>query len=186
MRRREFLKSMTALTAVGAFSTPAVWSPAKAQSRNEVLLLVTENGPNNLDIHGVGTNRPGYEASWNCYDRLILPGLTLAIFSLAPIARMTRASVKRRHKCLCALVRPKIDGLRRLIRNCHFLSQSIGGQEALSSLVLGRPRTAAARHFGEPWRSEQLPLFPQHRTLVCGAISVVKGQQGLVQCSIYR
>ena len=32
---------------------------------------ITENGPNNLDIHGVGTNRPGYEASWNCYDRLI-------------------------------------------------------------------------------------------------------------------
>src|SRR5262249_59118512 len=28
-------------------------------------------GPNNLDIHGVGTNVPGYEVSWNCYDRLI-------------------------------------------------------------------------------------------------------------------
>jgi hypothetical protein len=71
MRRREFLKSMTALTIVGASSTPAVWSPAKMQSRGEILLLITENGPNNLDIHGVGTNRPGYEASWNCYDRLI-------------------------------------------------------------------------------------------------------------------
>ena len=71
MKRREFLKSMTALTATGAFSAPAVWSPARAQARNETLLLVTENGPNNLDIHGVGTNRPGYEASWNCYDRLI-------------------------------------------------------------------------------------------------------------------
>jgi peptide/nickel transport system substrate-binding protein len=71
MKRREFLKSMTAMTAVGALSTPAVWSPAKAQARGETLLLVTENGPNNLDIHGVGTNRPGYEASWNCYDRLI-------------------------------------------------------------------------------------------------------------------
>ena len=32
---------------------------------------MTENGPNNLDIQGLGTNRPGYEASWNCYDRLI-------------------------------------------------------------------------------------------------------------------
>jgi peptide/nickel transport system substrate-binding protein len=71
MKRREFLKSMTALTAASAVSAPAVWSPAKAQSRKETLLLVTENGPNNLDIHGVGTNRPGYEASWNCYDRLI-------------------------------------------------------------------------------------------------------------------
>jgi len=70
MKRREFLQSMTALAAGTALSTPAIWS-AKAQSRKETLLLVTENGPNNLDIHGVGTNRPGYEASWNCYDRLI-------------------------------------------------------------------------------------------------------------------
>ena len=30
-----------------------------------------ESGPNNIDIHGVGTNVPGYEVSWNCYDRLI-------------------------------------------------------------------------------------------------------------------
>src|ERR1700675_3904361 len=63
------------MTALAAGSTlpaaPAVWTSAEAQSRNETLLLVTENGPNNLDIHGVGTNRPGYEASWNCYDRLI-------------------------------------------------------------------------------------------------------------------
>jgi peptide/nickel transport system substrate-binding protein len=71
MRRREFLKSMTALTAGTMVTAPAVWSPARSQSRKETLLLVTENGPNNLDIHGIGTNRPGYEASWNCYDRLI-------------------------------------------------------------------------------------------------------------------
>jgi peptide/nickel transport system substrate-binding protein len=71
MKRRDFLKSMTALTAASAVPAPAIWSPAKAQARNETLLLITENGPNNLDIHGVGTNRPGYEASWNCYDRLI-------------------------------------------------------------------------------------------------------------------
>ncbi len=74
MKRRDFLKSMTALAASGAVVAPAVLSPAKAQSRKETLLLVTENGPNNLDIHGVGTNRPGYEASWNCYDRLITHG----------------------------------------------------------------------------------------------------------------
>jgi len=71
MKRRDFLKSMTAMTAAAAVPAPAIWSPAKAQSRQETLLLLTENGPNNLDIHGVGTNRPGYEASWNCYDRLI-------------------------------------------------------------------------------------------------------------------
>jgi peptide/nickel transport system substrate-binding protein len=70
MRRREFLKSVTALTAA-SISAPAIWSPAKAQSRQETLLIVSESGPNNLDIHGVGTNVPGYEVSWNCYDRLI-------------------------------------------------------------------------------------------------------------------
>ncbi len=70
MKRREFLKSAAALAAGTAISGPAIWS-AKAASRKETLLLVTENGPNNLDIHGLGTNRPGYEASWNCYDRLV-------------------------------------------------------------------------------------------------------------------
>ena len=52
-------------------SAPAIFSPAKAQSRQETLLIVSESGPNNIDIHGVGTNVPGYEVSWNCYDRLI-------------------------------------------------------------------------------------------------------------------
>src|SRR3979409_471506 len=72
MKRREFLKSMTALAAGGVLpAAPAIWSPAKAQARQETLLIVSESGPNNLDIHGVGTNVPGYEVSWNCYDRLI-------------------------------------------------------------------------------------------------------------------
>jgi len=72
MKRREFLKSITVLAAGGALpAAPAVWSPAKAQSRAETLLIVSESGPNNVDIHGVGTNVPGYEVSWNCYDRLI-------------------------------------------------------------------------------------------------------------------
>ena len=71
MKRRDFLKSVTALTAAAAVPAPAIWSPAKAQSRQETLLIVSESGPNNLDIHGVGTNVPGYEVSWNCYDRLI-------------------------------------------------------------------------------------------------------------------
>jgi peptide/nickel transport system substrate-binding protein len=72
MRRRDFLKSMTALaTGTALPAAPAVWSPARAQSRQEILLIVSESGPNNLDIHGVGTNVPGYEVSWNTYDRLI-------------------------------------------------------------------------------------------------------------------
>jgi len=71
MKRRDFLKSVTALAAGSAVSAPAIWSSAKAQSRQETLLIVSESGPNNIDIHGVGTNVPGYEVSWNCYDRLI-------------------------------------------------------------------------------------------------------------------
>ena len=71
MKRRDFLKSMTALAGAGMVGAPAVWSPARAQSRQETLLIVSESGPNNIDIHGVGTNVPGYEVSWNCYDRLI-------------------------------------------------------------------------------------------------------------------
>src|SRR6202171_3843462 len=72
MKRREFLKRVTAVAAGGVLpAAPAVWSPAKAQARQETLLIVSESGPNNIDIHGVGTNVPGYEVSWNCYDRLI-------------------------------------------------------------------------------------------------------------------
>src|ERR1700720_4626380 len=69
MKGRDFLKSVSGIAAGAVVPAPATWS--KADARSETLLVVTENGPNNLDIHGVGTNRSGYEASWNCYDRLI-------------------------------------------------------------------------------------------------------------------
>ena len=71
MKRRDFLKSVSGIAVGAAVQAPAIFSPAKADARSETLLVVTENGPNNLDVHGVGTNRPGYEVSWNCYDRLI-------------------------------------------------------------------------------------------------------------------
>jgi len=71
MKRRDFLKSTAAFAGASMVSAPAVFSSAKAQARNETLLIVSESGPNNIDIHGVGTNVPGYEVSWNCYDRLI-------------------------------------------------------------------------------------------------------------------
>src|SRR5437660_12279827 len=70
MDRRTFIRS-TGAAAASAVAAPAVWSPARAQSRQETLLIISESGPNNLDIHGVGTIVPGYETSWNCYDRLI-------------------------------------------------------------------------------------------------------------------
>ncbi len=44
---------------------------ALANPRAETLLVVTSAGPNSLDIHGVGANRPSYGASWNLYDRLV-------------------------------------------------------------------------------------------------------------------
>ncbi len=72
MKRRDFLKSVSGLAAGAALpATPSVISSARADARSETLLIVSEGGPNNLDIHGVGTNVPGYEVSWNCYDRLI-------------------------------------------------------------------------------------------------------------------
>src|SRR5450432_1827863 len=71
MKRRDFLKSVTGVAAGAMVPAPAIWSPAKADARSETLLIVSEGGPNNLDIHGIGTNVPGYEVSWNCYDRLI-------------------------------------------------------------------------------------------------------------------
>ena len=74
MKRRDFLKSATALAATSAVHGAGGVFGQRADRGKETLLLVTENGPNNLDIHGVGTNRPGYEASWNCYDRLITHG----------------------------------------------------------------------------------------------------------------
>src|SRR3974377_765418 len=74
MKRREFLRSMTCLAPGTAITAPAIFSAAKAASRKETLLLVTENGPNNLDIHGIGTNRPGYDTFLNRYDRLITHG----------------------------------------------------------------------------------------------------------------
>ena len=50
-------------------------APAVADARKETLLVVIESGPNSLDIHGVGTNRPAYGTSWNIYDRLMTYGV---------------------------------------------------------------------------------------------------------------
>jgi peptide/nickel transport system substrate-binding protein len=72
MRRRDFLQS-TAVTA-GTIAAAAIL-PARAQSRRDTLLTLSESGPNNLDVMGFGTNRPGYEASWNTYDRLVTYGV---------------------------------------------------------------------------------------------------------------
>jgi peptide/nickel transport system substrate-binding protein len=76
MDRRAFLASASSAAAAGFLGSGLPWARAFAQgAKQDTLLLISENGPNNLDIHGVGTNRPGYEAAWNCYDRLVTYGI---------------------------------------------------------------------------------------------------------------
>ncbi len=76
MDRRDFVKGATAsaLGLTAGSSVLGAGSSAYAQDRRNTLLMVSESGPNNFDIQGVGTNRPGYEVAWNCYDRLITHG----------------------------------------------------------------------------------------------------------------
>ena len=97
MKRRDFLKTAAAAGAASVLSAPAVVTSAKAQARQETLLVVTEYGPNNFDIHGVGANRPGYEVSWNCYDRLMTYGEEDAARRHAVLrSRQVRARAGRR------------------------------------------------------------------------------------------
>jgi peptide/nickel transport system substrate-binding protein len=74
MKRRSFFKT-TAAASAAVTAAPAIWSEAKAQARQETLLVVAENTPNMIDIHGVGANRPSYEVSWNTHDRLMTYGV---------------------------------------------------------------------------------------------------------------
>ena len=61
-KRRSLLKaaSLTPL-ARAAFMT----TPASAQDRKDTLIMANEFGPNMLDIHGLGANRPSYGVAWN-------------------------------------------------------------------------------------------------------------------------
>jgi peptide/nickel transport system substrate-binding protein len=71
MDRRAFL-SRTAATSVALGALPRV---AHSQTRpKDVLVVANEFGPNSLDIHTVGANRPSYGVSWVCYDRLLTYG----------------------------------------------------------------------------------------------------------------
>ncbi len=72
MKRREFMQRTTAAAAGTLITAHAV--PGRAQAHKDTLLIVSENGPNTLDIMGLGINRPGYEASWNTFDRLVTHG----------------------------------------------------------------------------------------------------------------
>jgi len=58
MKRREFLQATAALGA-GALPVDALAQSA-ADRRKDTLPAVNEPGPNVLDIHTVGANRPSY------------------------------------------------------------------------------------------------------------------------------
>jgi len=70
MKRRDFLLTTAA---AGASMLPLeVFS--QSERRKELLIVANETGPNSLDIHTVGANRPSYGVSWICYDRLLTFG----------------------------------------------------------------------------------------------------------------
>lgn len=71
MKRRTFLQSGAALA--GATTLP-IEVLAQTDRRRELLIVANETGPNSLDIHTVGANRPAYGVSWICYDRLMTFG----------------------------------------------------------------------------------------------------------------
>src|SRR5438034_10541911 len=63
------------LVTITALAVLVTTASSFAQGRSETLLVVTESGPKSMDIHGVGANRPAYQASWNLYDRLMTFGV---------------------------------------------------------------------------------------------------------------
>ena len=71
LKRRSLLKAAS-LTPIAA--TVLVSGEAAAQDKKDTLIMANEFGPNMLDIHGLGANRPSYGVAWNAYDRLITYG----------------------------------------------------------------------------------------------------------------
>src|SRR2546427_11885437 len=73
--RRTLMMRVLGTLVLSAATLLAPAAPVSAQNRNETLIVVVESGPNSMDIHGVGANRPAYQASWNLYDRLMAYGV---------------------------------------------------------------------------------------------------------------
>jgi peptide/nickel transport system substrate-binding protein len=57
MNRRTFLHSASAATVMGGLGSLTPISFALAQSRQETLLVISESGPNSLDVQG-GRHEP--------------------------------------------------------------------------------------------------------------------------------
>ncbi len=79
MDRRDFLKHSTAAAAIGGGLLPMLrFLPAHAAGGKDTLVVVTGFGPNSLDIHRSGANRPSYQIAVNMYDRLMSWGVKKA------------------------------------------------------------------------------------------------------------
>ncbi len=75
MQRRQFLSRSAAAGSLAGSVAAGLPLAAAAQARpKDVLVVANEFGPNSLDIHTVGANRPSYGVSWVCYDRLMTYG----------------------------------------------------------------------------------------------------------------
>lgn len=75
MDRRDFLSRSAAGSLATGTALGALPLAAQAQQRpRDVLVVANEFGPNSLDIHTVGANRPSYGVSWLVYDRLMTYG----------------------------------------------------------------------------------------------------------------
>jgi len=71
MKRRDFILSSAATAGATILPLEVL---AQSDRRKELLIVANEFGPNSLDIHTVGANRPSYGVSWICYDRLMTFG----------------------------------------------------------------------------------------------------------------
>lgn len=73
MNRRDLLKS-SAIT-IGT-NLLGLWPTIRAFAGGpaDTLVVVTEYGPNSLDIQGLAANQPTHGPSWNIYDRLLSSG----------------------------------------------------------------------------------------------------------------
>jgi peptide/nickel transport system substrate-binding protein len=72
LKRRSLLKAASLAPIAGGSALVA--GEAAAQERKDTLIMANEFGPNMMDIHGLGANRPSYGIAWNAYDRLITYG----------------------------------------------------------------------------------------------------------------
>lgn len=73
MNRRDFLKAGTSV-ALGAGMLPFLKVLPASAAAADTLVVVIGSTINSLDLHRTGTNRPSYQVSVNCYDRLLTFG----------------------------------------------------------------------------------------------------------------